>query len=112
MSFLQKTPSSPVSCHATGFYPGRAALLWTKDGKEIHEGVERGEILPNHDGTFQMRTELQLGSVQAEDWTRYQCVFQLAGLKAEDDVVQTLDQNKILCNSKARTPAGEGGNHS
>ncbi|KAG7233849.1 hypothetical protein INR49_006481, partial [Caranx melampygus] len=37
VSLLQKTPSSPVSCHATGFYPHRALLFWTKDGEELHE---------------------------------------------------------------------------
>ncbi|XP_047460654.1 major histocompatibility complex class I-related gene protein-like [Mugil cephalus] len=52
VSLLQKTPSSPVSCHATGFYPDRAMMFWRKDGEEIHEGVEHGEILPNHDGSF------------------------------------------------------------
>uniref|UniRef100_A0A671U9C8 Ig-like domain-containing protein n=1 Tax=Sparus aurata TaxID=8175 RepID=A0A671U9C8_SPAAU len=54
VSLLQKTPSSPVSCLATGFYPHRASLVWRKDGEELHEEVDHGEILPNHDGTFQM----------------------------------------------------------
>ncbi|XP_054647509.1 class I histocompatibility antigen, F10 alpha chain-like isoform X2 [Dunckerocampus dactyliophorus] len=58
VSLLQKTPSSPVSCHATGFYPNIAALFWRKDGEELHEGVEHGEMLPNHDGTFQMTVDL------------------------------------------------------
>ncbi|MEQ2272384.1 hypothetical protein XENORESO_020961, partial [Xenotaenia resolanae] len=34
VSFLQKTSSSPVSCHATGFYPNRAEMFWRKDGEE------------------------------------------------------------------------------
>ncbi|XP_032363529.1 major histocompatibility complex class I-related gene protein, partial [Etheostoma spectabile] len=28
VSLLQKSPSSPVSCHATGFYPDRAMMFW------------------------------------------------------------------------------------
>ncbi|XP_075907670.1 DLA class I histocompatibility antigen, A9/A9 alpha chain-like isoform X1 [Nelusetta ayraudi] len=99
VSFLQKTPSSPVSCHATGFYPGRAALTWTKDGVELHEGVERGEILPNQDGSFQMSAELKLESDQAGDWGRYQCVFQLAGEKK--DMATTLHKDKLLTNWEA-----------
>ncbi|XP_075907674.1 major histocompatibility complex class I-related protein 1-like [Nelusetta ayraudi] len=99
VSFLQKTPSSPVSCHATGFYPGRAALTWTKDGVELHEGVERGEILPNQDGSFQMSAELKLESDQAGDWRGYQCVFQLAGEKK--DMATTLHKDKILTNWEA-----------
>ncbi|XP_075888535.1 major histocompatibility complex class I-related protein 1-like isoform X2 [Nelusetta ayraudi] len=95
VSFLQKTPSSPVSCHATGFYPGTAALMWTKDGVELHEEVQHGEILPNQDGTFQLSAELNLESAQPEEWRRYQCVFQLAGGK---NMASTLDKTKILTN--------------
>ncbi|XP_068614048.1 major histocompatibility complex class I-related gene protein-like, partial [Brachionichthys hirsutus] len=93
---LQKTPSSPVSCFATGFYPDRAALSWRKDGEELHEEVEHGEILPNHDGTFQMSVDLDLSSAAAEDWRRYDCVFQLFGVK--DDLVTRLDKGKIWTN--------------
>ncbi|XP_047461948.1 class I histocompatibility antigen, F10 alpha chain-like [Mugil cephalus] len=89
VSLLQKTPSSPVSCHATGFYPDRAMMFWRKDGEEIHEGVERGEILPNHDGSFQMKVDLDISSVSPEDWRRYDCVFQLSGV--EDDIITNLE---------------------
>ncbi|XP_070841091.1 major histocompatibility complex class I-related gene protein-like [Chaetodon trifascialis] len=78
VSLLQKTPSSPVSCHASGFYPDRATLIWRKDGEELHEDVELGEILPNHDGTFQTSADLNVSSVPPEDWRRYDCVFHLS----------------------------------
>ncbi|XP_037650648.1 BOLA class I histocompatibility antigen, alpha chain BL3-7-like [Sebastes umbrosus] len=90
VSLLQKTPSSPVSCHATGFYPDRATLFWRKDGEDLHEDVDLGEILPNHDGTFQMSADLKLSSVPPEDWRRYDCVFQLSGVT--DDLVTRLDK--------------------
>nr|WIM36849.1 major histocompatibility complex class I [Ogcocephalus cubifrons] len=93
---LQKTPSSPVSCHATGFYPNRAALSWRRDGEELHEEVEHGEILPNPDGTFQMSVDLDLSSAPPEDWRRYDCVFQLYGV--EDDLVTRLDKDEIWTN--------------
>uniref|UniRef100_A0A3P9KVB1 Ig-like domain-containing protein n=1 Tax=Oryzias latipes TaxID=8090 RepID=A0A3P9KVB1_ORYLA len=96
VSFLQKTPSSPVCCHATGFYPDRADLFWRKDGEEIHEGVEKGQILPNHDGTFQMSSELNVSLIKHEDWRRYDCVFQLSGLT--EDIVSTLDKAQIQTN--------------
>nr|XP_040043825.1 H-2 class I histocompatibility antigen, Q9 alpha chain-like isoform X3 [Gasterosteus aculeatus aculeatus] len=92
VSLLQKTPSSPVSCHATGFYPDRADLFWRKDGEQLHEDVDLGEILPNHDGTFQMRVDLKLSSVPAEDWRRYDCVFQLSGV--DEDIVTKLDKTR------------------
>nr|XP_046273790.1 major histocompatibility complex class I-related gene protein-like isoform X2 [Scatophagus argus] len=96
VSLLQKTPSSPVSCHATGFYPERATLSWRKDGEELHEDVELGEILPNHDGTFQMSAELKLSSVTPEDWSRYTCVFQFSGVK--EKIVTKLDKADIRTN--------------
>ncbi|XP_067468222.1 major histocompatibility complex class I-related gene protein-like isoform X2 [Thunnus thynnus] len=94
VSLLQKTPSSPVSCHATGFYPQRAEMFWRKDGEELHE--ERGEILPNHDGSFQTSVDLDLSSVKPEDWRRFECVFQLSG--AKNDIITKLDKAVIRTN--------------
>ncbi|XP_033182156.1 H-2 class I histocompatibility antigen, Q9 alpha chain-like [Anabas testudineus] len=96
VSLLQKTPSSQVSCHATGFYPDRASMFWRKDGEEIHEDVDHGEILPNHDGTFQMRVDLDISSVKPEDWSRYDCVFHLSG--AENIIITKLDKAELRTN--------------
>ncbi|XP_054461567.1 major histocompatibility complex class I-related gene protein-like isoform X2 [Anoplopoma fimbria] len=96
LSLLQKIPSSPVSCHATGFYPDRAAMFWSRDGEEIHELVDHGELLENHDGTFQMSVDLDLSLVQPDDWWRYKCVFQLSGV--EDDLFTKLDPAVIRTN--------------
>ncbi|XP_068584210.1 major histocompatibility complex class I-related gene protein-like [Cebidichthys violaceus] len=106
VSLLQKTPSSPVSCHATGFYPDRAMMYWRKDGEEHHEDVDHGEILPNHDGSFQISVDLNLSSVAPEDWRRYDCVFHLSGV--EDHIVTKLDKAQIRTNwvSPSEFPAG------
>ncbi|XP_035848959.1 major histocompatibility complex class I-related gene protein-like isoform X1 [Sander lucioperca] len=101
VSLLQKSPSSPVSCHATGFYPDRAMMFWRKDGEELHEDVDLGEILPNHDGSFQMSVDLDLSSVPAEDWRRYDCVFHLSGV--EDHIVTKLDKAEIRTNREQLT---------
>ncbi|XP_072314468.1 class I histocompatibility antigen, F10 alpha chain-like isoform X2 [Eucyclogobius newberryi] len=100
VSFLQKSPSAPVTCHATGFYPDRAMLFWTKDGDELHEDVAPGEILPNHDGTFQMSVDLDVSSVPPEDWGRYKCIFQMSGV---EDIPNTLHPDKIRTNAKKLT---------
>ncbi|XP_041665052.1 major histocompatibility complex class I-related gene protein-like [Cheilinus undulatus] len=99
VSFIEKSPSSSVSCFATGFYPDRAVMFWRKDGEELYEGVDHGEILPNNDGTFQMSADLNLSSVKLEDWKRYECVFQLSGV--EEDIVTRLDTlyNVVVCYS-------------
>ncbi|TWW65538.1 H-2 class I histocompatibility antigen, D-D alpha chain [Takifugu flavidus] len=95
VSLLQKTPSSPVSCHATGFYPDRATLSWRKGEEELHEDVDHGEMLLNPDGTFQMSVDLKVSSVPPEDWSSYKCVFQLSGAK---EITTTLDKNQIRTN--------------
>ncbi|TWW65959.1 F10 alpha chain B-F histocompatibility [Takifugu flavidus] len=97
VSLLQKTPSSPVSCHATGFYPDpdRATLSWWKGEEELYEDVDHGELLLNPDGTFQASVDLKVSSVPPEDWSSYKCVFQLSGAK---EITTTLDKNQIRTN--------------
>ncbi|XP_039976803.1 major histocompatibility complex class I-related gene protein-like [Xiphias gladius] len=96
VSLLQKTPSSPVSCHATGFYPDRAVMFWRKGGEKLHEDVDQGEILPNHDGTFQMSVDLNISLVPPEDWKSYECVFHFSGV--ENYTITTLDKAVIRTN--------------
>ncbi|XP_018545075.1 major histocompatibility complex class I-related gene protein isoform X2 [Lates calcarifer] len=96
VSLLQKTPVSPVTCHATGFYPDRAMMFWSRDGEELHEHVDHSEILHNHDSTFQMSVDLDLSLVKPEDWPRHECVFQLSGVK--DDIITKLDPAIIKTN--------------
>ncbi|XP_061676507.1 H-2 class I histocompatibility antigen, Q9 alpha chain-like [Syngnathoides biaculeatus] len=97
VSLLQKTPSSPVTCHATGFYPSAAAMFWTKDGNELYEDAETSETLRNHDGTFQMTADLK-AEVADGDEGRYDCVFQLSGVK--DDIVTKLERKNIRSNRR------------
>ncbi|XP_077447467.1 class I histocompatibility antigen, F10 alpha chain-like [Stigmatopora argus] len=94
LSLLQKKSWSPVTCHATGFYPRDALLFWTKDGRKISKGVVREETLPNHDGTFQVAAHLKAADPSA----RYECVFQLAGVP--EDIVVPLDDRVLLSNER------------
>ncbi|XP_061123917.1 H-2 class I histocompatibility antigen, K-B alpha chain-like isoform X8 [Syngnathus typhle] len=94
---LQKTPSSPVTCHATGFYPKTSSLFWRKNGKEIHKDVEMGATLPNHDGTFQTSADLKVEVTPAAE-QEYECVFRLAGVS--EDIVIKLDAGSILSNQE------------
>ncbi|XP_035990224.1 major histocompatibility complex class I-related gene protein-like [Fundulus heteroclitus] len=98
---LQKTPSSPVTCLSTDFFPEKASSFWRKDGEEIHEGVEHGDILPNDDGSFQMSVDLEVLSIPPEVWGRYECVFELSGV--QNYVVTKLDQDTIRSNN-AKSP--------
>ena len=71
-------------------------MFWAKDGEELQENVDHGELLPNHDGTFQMSLDLNLTSVKDEDFKQYECVFQMAGL--EEDIKTRLDPSLIQTN--------------
>ncbi|RVE66815.1 hypothetical protein OJAV_G00111180 [Oryzias javanicus] len=95
VSLLQKNFLSPVRCHATGFYPNTAVMFWRKDGKEIHEGVEKGQILPNNDGTFQMSVDLKLLPDTPEE-KGYECVFQFSGVN--DSIVIKVEESNIRTN--------------
>ncbi|XP_016533023.1 major histocompatibility complex class I-related gene protein-like [Poecilia formosa] len=100
VSLLQKTPSSPIRCHVTGFYPNRGQLYWRENGEEIHEYVEHGEILPNPDGTFQMSVDFNVSSIPLEDWGKYDCVFQQPGL---GNITTKLDKAVIRTNRVSPT---------
>ncbi|XP_066505639.1 major histocompatibility complex class I-related gene protein-like isoform X2 [Hoplias malabaricus] len=50
-----------VSCLATGFYPRHINLTILRDGEPVPERlITGGELLPNGDGTYQMRKNLKL----------------------------------------------------
>uniref|UniRef100_A0AAR2K0K3 Immunoglobulin C1-set domain-containing protein n=1 Tax=Pygocentrus nattereri TaxID=42514 RepID=A0AAR2K0K3_PYGNA len=66
-SLFQKDSSSPVVCHATGFFPKAVMISWQKNGEDLHEDVELRETLPNQDGTFQKRSVL---TVSPEEQTQ------------------------------------------
>ncbi|XP_051925999.1 major histocompatibility complex class I-related gene protein-like isoform X1 [Hippocampus zosterae] len=106
MALLQKTPTSLVCCQATGFYPKMAMLFWRRGGQELYEHVEHGEILPNHDGTFQMSVTLNASASPLAHWAEYECVFQLSGV--EEELVIKLDKDVIQTNwiPPSNFPAG------
>ncbi|KAL3984295.1 C1q-related factor [Sarotherodon galilaeus] len=79
-------------------------MFWRKDGEELHEGVDPGEILLNNDGTFQMSVDLNVSSVTPEDWQRYDCVFQLSAVN--EYMVTRLDKAAIKTNWENPTDIG------
>uniref|UniRef100_A0A8C2GUT6 Ig-like domain-containing protein n=1 Tax=Cyprinus carpio TaxID=7962 RepID=A0A8C2GUT6_CYPCA len=62
---------SRVSCLATGFYPRHINLTLFRDGQTVsdHE-ITGGDLLPNADGTYQMRKSLE---ISAADKHKYTC---------------------------------------
>nr|QHB49891.1 MHC class I antigen [Ctenopharyngodon idella] len=96
VSLLQKTSSSPVTCHATGFYPSGVTITWIKNGQEHHEDVELGELVPNEDGTFQKSSTLR---VTPDEWKKnqYSCVVEHQGETKEEkeDIITNFDSVPI-----------------
>ncbi|XP_058617507.1 major histocompatibility complex class I-related gene protein-like [Onychostoma macrolepis] len=78
VSVLQRNSSSPVVCHATGFYPSAVTITWLRNGDELDEDVEFGDLLPNEDGTFQKKAILH---VTPDEWKKneYFCVVEHEG---------------------------------
>ncbi|XP_036452665.1 H-2 class I histocompatibility antigen, Q9 alpha chain-like isoform X2 [Colossoma macropomum] len=82
VDLFQKDSSSPVVCHATGFYPREVVISWKKNGEYLHEDVELRETLPNQDGTFQKRSVLRV-SPEKLDRNEFSCVIQHSSLEKE-----------------------------
>ncbi|XP_036416374.1 H-2 class I histocompatibility antigen, Q9 alpha chain-like [Colossoma macropomum] len=89
VSLFQRNSSSPVVCHATGFFPSAVNITWKKNGEDLHEDVELRETLPNQDGTFQKRSVL---TVSPEELNKhnYTCIIQHSSLEKKT-VLQAYD---------------------
>ncbi|XP_064175816.1 BOLA class I histocompatibility antigen, alpha chain BL3-7-like isoform X2 [Anguilla rostrata] len=105
VSLLQKDSSSPVTCHVTGFYPRGVMVTWQRNGEDLNEDVELGEMVPNEDGTFQTTSHL---TVKPEEWKsqEYTCTVQHKSLK--QDIVLSVKEENIKRNSdiKSDPPMG------
>ncbi|XP_030640368.1 major histocompatibility complex class I-related gene protein-like [Chanos chanos] len=99
VSLLQKDPSSPVVCHATGFYPRQVMMSWLKNGEDLNEDVELGETLPNEDGTFQKSIRL---TVSAEELSQHQYSCVVDHMSLQDKTVKTWGENEFM--DKQRDP--------
>ncbi|KAM6986736.1 T-cell surface glycoprotein CD1a-like [Aplochiton taeniatus] len=58
-SFYQHKREEDITCLVTGFYPRKVQVEWLgPEGIPLVEGVTSGEVLPNGDGSYQLRKEL------------------------------------------------------
>ncbi|KAI1893202.1 hypothetical protein AGOR_G00121270 [Albula goreensis] len=63
-----------VTCHVTGFYPRDIRVEWlVAGGLPLEEGVRSGVVLPNGDGTYQLRMSLTV-SEEAQGTQSYSCL--------------------------------------
>uniref|UniRef100_A0A8C1QGU5 Ig-like domain-containing protein n=1 Tax=Cyprinus carpio TaxID=7962 RepID=A0A8C1QGU5_CYPCA len=89
---------SRLSCLATGFYPRHINLTLFRDGQPAsdHE-ITGGDLLPNADGTYQMRKSLE---ISAADKHKYTCSVTHLSLDNKLDI--TLG-NELLQKKRVRT---------
>ncbi|XP_072864193.1 T-cell surface glycoprotein CD1a-like [Chlorocebus sabaeus] len=51
-------------CHVSGFYPKPVWVKWMR-GEQEQQGTQRGDILPNADGTWYLRATLEVAAGEA-----------------------------------------------
>ncbi|XP_067236768.1 major histocompatibility complex class I-related gene protein-like [Chanodichthys erythropterus] len=80
-----------VSCLATGFYPRHINLTLFRDGQPVsdHE-ITGGDLLPNGDGTYQMRKSLEISA----DKHKYTCSATHLSLDNKLDVTLEYDHGE------------------
>ncbi|KAK6470104.1 class I histocompatibility antigen [Huso huso] len=80
-----------VLCHVTGFFPRAVEVTWVRDGRDhLEEGVQSGEVLPNHDGTYQLRKIL---TVSPEEQRRHGYSCQVDHVDLDQKIVKEWDPN-------------------
>ncbi|XP_051545686.1 T-cell surface glycoprotein CD1c-like isoform X2 [Myxocyprinus asiaticus] len=93
---------SRVSCLATGFYPRHINLTLFGDGQPVsdHE-ITGGDLLPNGDGTYQMRKSLEISAEEQREKHNYTCSATHLSLDNKMDVIlenpgETFEQEVVF----------------
>ncbi|XP_051758569.1 major histocompatibility complex class I-related gene protein-like [Ctenopharyngodon idella] len=82
-----------ISCLATGFYPRHINLTLFRDGQLVDDDqITGGEILPNGDGTYQMRKILEISAEEVREEHTYNCTMEHLSLDNKLDI--TFDVNE------------------
>lgn len=86
----KKLPDSQglqISCLATGFYPRHIDLTLFRDGQPVDDDqITGGEILPNGDGTYQMRKSLVISEEELHEERKYNCTMKHLSLDNKLDI--------------------------
>uniref|UniRef100_A0A8C6A4M3 Ig-like domain-containing protein n=1 Tax=Marmota marmota marmota TaxID=9994 RepID=A0A8C6A4M3_MARMA len=84
-------------CHVSGFYPKPVWVMWMR-GEQEQLGTQRGDILPNADGTWYLRATLDVAAGEAAGLA---CRVKHSSLGGQDLV--------LYWGGKSGTQAGDGG---
>ncbi|KAI4900768.1 hypothetical protein NFI96_020314, partial [Prochilodus magdalenae] len=85
-----------VTCLATGFYPRHINLTILRDGQPVPDHlITGGDLLPNDDGTYQMRKHLELSQEELKK-QNYTCTVTHLSLDNKLDVHLDLDPGEPI----------------
>ncbi|KAF4109804.1 hypothetical protein G5714_009056 [Onychostoma macrolepis] len=84
---LSDSQGLQISCLATGFYPRHINLTLFRDGQPVDDDqITGGEILPNGDGTYQMRKSLMISEEKLREEHKYNCSMKHLNLDNKLDI--------------------------
>ncbi len=84
---LTDSQSVRISCLATGFYPRHINLTLFRDDQPVDDDqITGGEILPNGDGTYQMRKSLVISEEELHEGHKYNCTTKRLSLDNKLDI--------------------------
>ncbi|KAL0185793.1 hypothetical protein M9458_017463, partial [Cirrhinus mrigala] len=84
---LSDSQGLQISCLATGFYPRHINLTLFRDGQPVDDDqITGGEILPNGDGTYQMRKSLLISKEELHEKHKYNCTMKRLNLDNKLDI--------------------------
>ncbi|KAL1269642.1 hypothetical protein QQF64_031931 [Cirrhinus molitorella] len=82
-----------IICLATGFYPRYINLTLFRDGQPVDDDqITGGEILPNGDGTYQMRKSLVISEEELRRGHKYNCTMKRLNLDNKLDITFDVDE--------------------
>ncbi|KTG44255.1 hypothetical protein cypCar_00034130 [Cyprinus carpio] len=84
---LSDSQGLQISCLATGFYPRHINLTLFRDGQPVEDDlITGGQILPNGDGTYQMRKSLVISEEELREEHKYNCTMKHLNLETKLDI--------------------------
>ncbi len=91
---LSDSQGLQISCLATGFYPRHINLTLFRDGQPVDDDqITGGEILPNGDGTYQMRKSLVISKEELCEEHKYNCTMKHLNLEIKLDITYGKEKN-------------------
>uniref|UniRef100_A0A673H0E0 Ig-like domain-containing protein n=1 Tax=Sinocyclocheilus rhinocerous TaxID=307959 RepID=A0A673H0E0_9TELE len=94
---LSDSQGLQISCLATGFYPRHINLTLFRDGQPVDDDqITGGEILPNGDGTYQMRKSLGISEEELREEHKYNCTMKHLSLHNKLDIAYDVYSVSIM----------------